>query len=278
MGSSREVSTQRSRRGPGLLRVRTLRVVLWLLVAAGPVLFLVLAVEVEDLRGRIQSSAADIPAPRDTSRVEGFAELVVADFVVSDAPDAVVSSASSLVSVSTVSVGAVEVEPGYFSVLVAARMSAVTAAGSHSTSFLRVGVLDSQGGLVAVSGPTLVTRPAEVEAPGLLVEATGGVESPDLEETVARFFDAYLAGVGELDRYTTPDSPLLPVYPVPFAAVELVSVGESPVGDGVVVAATVSAVDGAGRLWEFDYWMDVVRRDGRWEIVDLLAAPPLVDD
>lgn len=277
MGSLRDVPNLRSRRGSGsMLWVRALRAVLWLLVAAGPILFLVLTVQVADLRSRIGSAVSDVPMPVATSRVEGFAEVAVADFLTfGDTQDGGSSPSSPSVLASTASLGATEVEPGYFSVLVAARMLAADTAGPHSTSFFQVGVVEAEGGLVVAGRPALVARPVAVEAPRLLVEATGGVESPGLEETVARFFDAHLAGVGELDRYTTPDSPLRPVNPTPFTGVEVVSAGEATVGEGTVVAVTVSATDAAGGLWEFDYWLDVVRRDGRWEIVDLLAAPPL---
>ncbi len=91
-----------------------------------------------------------------------------------------------------------------------------------------------------------------------------------------RFLAAYLAGDGELARYTAPASRIVAVQPPPFVSVEVLKAGFGDAPDGFQqVAMVVRATDAAGRIQVLEYALTVVQRDGRWEVSELLPAPTL---
>ena len=295
-GWLRRPPNARPRLGP-LLWIRVLRAVLWLLVVAGPVAVGVLAVQVSDLRQQVEvvSRQAVVEWPTDSAGAEGFAELFLAAFLGTgkDAfEDSTVHLDSRSLSVMeqgwstlrTVSLGAEEVAPGYFAVTVAAELLARDPDPTAQPSwvpvgirFYTVGVVETDSGWAATGLPALVAAPATGPPPALLVRRMEGLrEVSGLEEAVTRFLAAYLAGEGELARYSAPGSPLVAVQPPPFASVELVEAGSVPTSDGArQVVTLVVGTDEGGRSQVLQYALVVAQRDGRWEVSEMLPAPPL---
>ncbi|WP_331757319.1 conjugal transfer protein [Streptomyces albidoflavus] len=141
-------------------------------------------------------------------------------------------------------------------------------------------------------GYVATALPAEVGAPetGDGVELDYGSPVPgdakdETAATTARFFSAYLAGAGELDRYLAPRTALRPVSPAPYTQVEVAQLAELggdyrrnlPASDGtrrqLLVDLWAAAPD--RQLRPLTYALTLTARDGRWEIAALNAAPAL---
>ncbi|MGH8875365.1 MAG: conjugal transfer protein [Acidimicrobiia bacterium] len=283
------------RRSGPLLWIRVFRVVVWLLVLAGPVMASVVAVQLSGLSHRVEvmGQQTHVELPAESAGAEGFAELFVAAHLSSDgatdsAPSLDASSARAedqvWLAARTVSLGAEEIAPGYFAVTVAADLMAKDPTVreqpswlSVGTRFYTVGVVDTGSGWVATGPPTLVAAPPSGTPPELLIERRDGLRDvPGLEEAVTRFLAAYLTGEGELTRYTSPGSPLSAVQPPPFSTVEIVEAGSALGSNGErQVAALAVGTDDGGRTQVLQYALVVAEREGRWEVAELLPAPVL---
>ena len=284
--------------GP-LLTVRLLQVVLWVLVVSGPVAAVLVTARVSALEGQLDSlgSSAAVEVPPDTAGVEGVAELFVATYLGAgedsaaalrlflDGPSLYGVVEGSWRAVRTTSLGAHQIGPGYFAVTVAAEVVASESSSDGQgawvpagTRFYSVGVVETEAGWAVTGLPTLVGAPPRAVPAELLVGRLDGLDStPGLEETVSRFLAAYLTGVGELARYTAPSSRIEPVQPPPFSEVEVLESGLVDSSDGAgQVRVVVRAADAAGRAQVLEYSLTVGLRDGRWEVSELLPAPPLL--
>lgn len=278
--------------------IRLFRAALWLLVLAGPVACGVLTVQVWGLGHRLDEASRrtvveELPAA--TAPVEGFAELFVAGYLSPDGGSHAMlgllhstplgASSDEVWRVGrTVSLGAEQITPGYFVVMVAAELLGRDLHSAEKPSwmpvgirFFKVGVVETESGWVAVGPPTLVAAPSTGSRPDLLVPRLDGLRDvPGLEEAVSRFLAAYLTGEGELARYVAPGSPLAPVVPPPFASVEVLEAGSVTTADGTrQVVAVVEGRDEVGRSQVLQYGLVTAERDGRWEVVELLPAPSL---
>ena len=281
-----------------LFTVRVLQVALWLLVVSGPVAAVLLAMQVSTFGGRLETvtGQAAVEVAADTTGVEGFAELFVVAFLGAgeDSAEALapfLDDASldgvtdgSWFATRTISLGAREIGPGYFAVTIATE---VVAADSESDGqpvwipvgmrFYTVGVAETETGWAVTGLPTLIAAPARAVPPELWVGRLDGLDgSPGLDEMVLRFLVAFLAGDGELARYTSPASDIAVVQPPPFVNVEVLNAGFVDNPDGSLqVVVVVRATDAAGRVQVLQYALVVEQRDGRWEVSELLLAPPL---
>ena len=284
--------------GSPLLTVRVLQVVLWLLVASSPVAAVLLATQVSTLGGRLEAvdNKAAVELPPDTTGVEGFAELFITAFL-SAGEDSAGALALFLDGVSldgvadgswfvtrTTSLGAREIGPGYYAVTVAAEVLAADPESDGQTvwvpvgtRFYTVGVAETESGWAVTGLPTLVAAPTRAVPPERLVGRLDGLDgAPGLEEMVSRFLTAFLAGDGELARYTAPSSQIVPVQPPPFMTVEILRAGFVDTPDAPLqVAVVVRATDAASRVQVLQYALVVEQRDGRWEVSELLPAPSL---
>ena len=263
-----------------ILTVRFLRVVLWLLVISGPATALLVAARVSATSERldvVSDRTADRP-PAATAGAEGFAELFVAAYLGSGEGSTGLDGFLDGVSLEgveggqwsatrTASLGAEELAVGYYAVTVAA----------EGTWFFSVGVTQTPTGWTVTGLPSLIPAPSSVEAPDLLVDRLESVgPDPGIEDLLSRFLSAYLAGDGELTRYVSPSSEIVAVQPPPFALVEVVRAGLAATVDGPRhIAAIARATDSAGRTQLLEYSLVVSQRDSRWEVSDLLPAPPL---
>ncbi len=288
-----------SHRMSPLFTVRMLQVALWLLVVSGPVAAALLATQVSALGDHLETvggQQAVVNLPPDTTGVEGFAELFVAAFLGASegsaeslAPfldDASLDGVTdgSWFATRTVSLGAREIVPGYFAVTVAAEVVAADEESDEptvwvpvGTRFYSVGVAETETGWAVTGLPTLISAPTRADPPELLVRRLDGFDgAPGLDEMVPRFLAAFLAGDGELTRYTSPASDIIVVQPPPFVNVEVLKAGFVDTPDGSLqVVVVIRATDAAGRVQVLQYALVVEQRDGRWEVSELLLAPPL---
>lgn len=168
-------------------------------------------------------------------------------------------------------VGVEAVADDYWAVTVAVGQAGIE-------QFWRVGVQGRDGHLVASALPTPVAGPSVGERVDLAVEVA---EAPPADEpsaqALAGFVLAYLCGQGELSRYLAPGVALDPV-PALCREAEIVRWGTGANDtDGLRVVAEVVLDPGpTARL--VGLAVDLARRDGRWEVAELLPAPPLADD
>lgn len=271
---------------PWVARVAT--VALWALVVTGA------------LAGVADLVAAGVPPPGgdgapapDPGGAEGFAELYVAAYLqagegTEDTLRAFYPGEVSLRGVPpssvyvarTVSLGARPVAAGYWSVTVGADVLEAVEGGYRPAGvrYFTVGIREARGGYVATALPSEVPPPVTVEAPALRAEAWGPPPDDRLAEAVGRFLDAFLAGQGELARYTAPGSGIRPVAPSPFVDTEVLGLGtDEPAAPGAPLLAQVrvEARDRQGVARVLDYSLEVAERAGRWEVVRVLGAAPL---
>ncbi|MFI1258941.1 conjugal transfer protein [Streptomyces netropsis] len=290
------------------------RVAAWVLVASGPL---------TGVAALLGSSSPAQGAPKKTSVARqasgtgpaGFATLYVEAFLEAGegtekalAPYYAGSLALTIppgtrsVTRSAV-IGARETAPGYWSVTVAATVSVKDkkgTAGPASVQYYRVGVQalgpENAGGTSSSSdapvGYTATSLPAQVAAPealkpGALGYGTsrGSSTSDPATDTAGGFLNAYLAGNGDLSRYTSPGVHLQPVAPALYTAVKVThvdddstSAGDQKVpGDGAKrhLLVTISATDKDGRAFPLSYALELRSRAGRWEVAALADAPVL---
>jgi hypothetical protein len=277
-----------------LLTIRAVQVVLWLLVISGPVAALLVANHLSSIDDRLQTLSANIDreVPPDTSGAEGFAELFIAAYLGAgeDSIDALSPfvdgvaldgvEAGSWSAIGTTSLGATEVSPGYYAVVVAAEVVATDPESDSQpvgVRYFSVGVVETTTGWAVTGLPALIPPPSRVTAPVLLIGRFDGLAgAPGLEEMLPRFLAAFLTGVGELNRYTSPSSLIVAVQPPPFASVEVLQSGVIETSDGFTeVAVLVRGTDADGRIQVLEYALVVELRDGRWEVSRLLPAPTL---
>jgi Conjugative transposon protein TcpC len=138
---------------------------------------------------------------------------------------------------------------------------------------------------VAVGLPAAVPGPpAEVDRTELAVNLVQPPADDPVAETVTGFLGAYLCGQGELSRYLRPGLMLTAADPAVCSQVELVRWGSSGDGDedeARVVVAEVQLISGTGDAavaQQSMYAARMAQRDGRWEVAELLPAPPRQQD
>ncbi|MGW7048549.1 conjugal transfer protein [Streptomyces avermitilis] len=272
-------------------RVRLSRLVVWTVIAAGPV---ALCVAVASTPTTVEAATAARPtAVRTTTQTAdpaGFAQLFVDAWLRSSADDATTAQARLAQSMapdvdlpnpaadaqskpeSVTAVRSAQREGGTWSVTMAAQYA------DGSVRYYAVPVAaDRAGTSFTVTGaPGVVAGPARAGVPKTSYGVT--VAEGDLSSAVGEFLAAYLTGAGEVGRYLAPGLKLSAVSPAPYTAVsvqqvlaveEAAAAGQVP-GDGtkVRVLAQVEARDGAGR-WPLAYELVLKARSGRWEVAVL---------
>ncbi|MGW7006150.1 conjugal transfer protein [Streptomyces sp. NPDC054933] len=207
------------------------------------------------------------------------------------------------------------VAPGYWSVVVAARVtgpgpsasptdsSSTTdssgsdgaAQGSAALRYFQVAVRSSDpaghGGLVAVALPSEVSAPGRAQPPSLNYGPSHPAQSSDpAVQTLQGFLAAYLTGSEGLDRYLSPGTTLSPVTPAPYTAVQISQISQiaGPDGSDADQSQTVprdgtrrhllvdiAATAPGGVTRPLTYAVELAARAGRWEVASLEAAPQL---
>lgn len=147
--------------------------------------------------------------------------------------------------------------------------------------FFRVGI--------ATTGETFspLTLPAPVNGATratdlLLAYPVNGSTTDSLAGTVGDFLNAYLAGIGELDRFVSPGADIAPVEPALFAQTTLTSLSldtqpsDAPdEGDTVRALATAELIGTDGRALTGTYSFTLTARAGRWEIESIDQSPAI---
>ena len=159
--------------------------------------------------------------------------------------------------------------------------SIVVAVGPPGEEWFWRAAVDTSGDApVAVGLPAAVASPPEVERVDIDVTLGPTPTDDPAAETVAGFLGAYLCGAGDLSRYLSPGMDLAATNPPMCTEVDLTRWGSRTDDDlhqSVVVDATLGSGDG-NPVWQATYALDLTKRDGRWEVAELLAAPPRNDD
>ncbi|WP_327740613.1 conjugal transfer protein (plasmid) [Streptomyces nojiriensis] len=290
---------------------RLVRVGVWALVASGPVLGVLAFL---GSSGPAQGVTKPVAAATPASPVgpAGFAELFVSAYLqagqgserdlapyYSGSVALAVKPGTRTATQSTV-IASREVQPGYWSVTVAADVTAHDDKGKSKrlgVQYFRVGIQATgpagaggteQGpataGYAATSLPAQVAAPTALKPGGLAYETERGASSADPSvETARGFLAAYLTGTTELDRYTSPGTRLQPINPAPYAAVKVTGVqddlsasGQQKVpADGTVLhqLVQIDATDQAGSPVALSYALTLKSRAGRWEVASVDDAP-----
>ncbi|MCM2430884.1 conjugal transfer protein [Streptomyces sp. RKAG337] len=221
---------------------RLARIGAWVLIASGPLLGIAAFLGSSGPAQGAPVTAPIVQAASDTGP-SGFAQLYVAAYLEAGQGSESVLSPYFSGSVTltntpgtrsatrTVAVSSHEVQAGYWTVTVAARVAQKTAKGSYVDAGLQyyqvpVQVLGpaSAGGNKrsdeATLGYTATSLPAQVAAPASLTASAlgygtnrGSNPADPATQTITGFLSAYLAGKGGLDRYTSPGVSLQPVTP-----------------------------------------------------------------
>lgn len=162
--------------------------------------------------------------------------------------------------------------PGYWAVTVAADGQA------GREEFWRIGVASEDGRLVATGLPTPVAAPAVGERPELAVMwETPPVDDP-VAATVTGWIAAYVCGQGDVSRWLAPGVELTAVRPPVCEEVRLDRWGTRAEGADRVLVVTEAALHPGASERRVTFALVLARRDGRWEVAELLSAPPLSDE
>ncbi|MGW1616409.1 conjugal transfer protein [Streptomyces sp. NPDC002285] len=274
----------------------------WALIAAGP---LIGAMALFGASAPAQSTTKPVPAVKSSASTgpAGFAQLFVGAFLEAgeDTEKNLAPYYSGSVSLThpagtrsalrTQAMNAREVSPGYWTVTVAVNVAAKSKNGGYTDAgvqYFRVAVQsagsDDTSGYTAVSLPAQVAAPSALKPDDLGYPTSRGTGSSDpASDTAASFLKAYVAGQGELDRYTSPGIRLSPVVPAPYISVKLTSVqddsqdsaGTKVPDDGVRrrLLVSVDATDADGNTFPLTYALALTARGGRWEVSSLDDAP-----
>ncbi|WP_055532793.1 conjugal transfer protein [Streptomyces graminilatus] len=293
---------------------RLTRIGVWALVTSGPVIG-VLALTGSSTPAQGAAKSVVVSTPASATGPAGFASLFVAAYldagqgterdltpyysgsvVLSAKPGAREATRSTVIA-------SREVQPGYWSITVAADVTAKNDAGKATrlgVQYFRVGVQAtgpaSAGGTstsdAAVAGYAATSLPAQVAAPAslkpgaLVYESDRGTSSTDpAVETAKGFLSAYLTGTAELDRYTSPGVRLQAITPAPYSTVKVTGVQDDSSGseqqkvpaDGTELhqLVNVDAADSAGNTVSLSYALTLKSRAGRWEVDSVDDAPAI---
>jgi hypothetical protein len=180
--------------------------------------------------------------------------------------------------VAATAVRAEPVEAGYWAVVVATDVRS-DGRGSIFRWFLEIGVVETGAGPVAVTDPALVPAPV---APVGSVELTGpGPGRPDrsdpVTETVSSFLTALVTGDPAVNRWTAPGVDVWPAAEAGvFGDVELTGITVTRhAGSAATARAELSVEIDDDSVVVFAYTVQLVEREGRWEVTDVGGAPPI---
>lgn len=158
---------------------------------------------------------------------------------------------------------------------------AVTVAAGEAgrEQFWRVGVASRNGRLVATGHPTPVPATPVGERPDLAVASWEAPPTDDPRvETVTGWMAAYACGQGDVSRWLAPSVRLDAVTPPLCSEARLERWGTQPDGDDRVVVVTEAVLDPGALEQRVTFALALRRRDGRWEVTELLPAPPLSEE
>ena len=240
------------------------------------------------------ASGPTVDLPDHRAGVAGqFASLFVASWLRGEElgffHPALTADDSGLLVERTAAVRTTERGAGLFDVVVAADLVEYLEGSEEQfrpvgLRFYAVGVsADTDGDLVALGRPAVIEAPpsAPLSPPALTdLRPAATPELAGLTDTLDGFFAAYLAGAGDVALFTSPDSLVGAVTPAPFTQASVRQLGWGPVPgiddpDLQLSRVEVEASTPSGRQ-VLDYSLVLARRDGRWEVSQVLNAPVVV--
>lgn len=179
-----------------------------------------------------------------------------------------------------------ELGSGYWSVLVAVdQVERITNPNTGKAAwqpvglhYYKLGVARRDGQLVAVGLPASVAPPPAADPPDLAVATVEESNSADPRtDRLSRFFGAFLAGAGALEDSVLPGKQAAAIDPPPYTTVTLRAVGydADPAQPATNARVVVAATTDAGNVQVLGYSVRLLRRDGRWYVASLDAAPTL---
>lgn len=189
--------------------------------------------------------------------------------------------------------GVEEVRDGTWRVLVGADLAETGAEESDDVQgeepppptwvrrYFQVPVLVEAGEAATVALPSPTENPLRTSATQLGYDDELSTSS-ETGSAVAEFLAAYLAGVGDIDRYTSPAAAIEALAPAPYDSVALSDLvgntpAESPGEDGssveVLATADLTRADDSGVRAQ--YVLRLESRAGRWEVAEIQSAPHL---
>ena len=174
----------------------------------------------------------------------------------------------------------------FVNVVVAANVKELTVSDSSDTSsttwpcrYFQVAVSTGEDALRVVGLPAQVSAPAEGKTASLVYSQTVSSSDP-AGETVSAFLGAYLAGSGDLSRFTSPGTNFMAVTPAPYAMVSVdelradVMPSKVPAdGDTLKVLVTASLLSPLEQQLTSTYSLTLTARAGRWEVSVIDLAP-----
>lgn len=269
-------------------RLRAAQVTLWICllaaIASGPT-----AIRIARATSH-QVAAVDHPEP--SVAIEGFAELFVTTFLeqAGEGRESVlepyVDEPLNLAGIqpgATVVTRAVVVSvdgmgPSLWRVTLAADVLARRSDGYARLGlrYYTVAVVRDGARLIALGLPGEVGTVAHAAGEKSLMRLQPGLgAAPDDPAVTAatRFLEAYLAGQGEVERYTAPGRAARAIRPAPYRRLELVRAGVTSEGETRLVRVEIRAIDDDGFARVLHYTLRLARRQGRWEVLDPFAVP-----
>jgi hypothetical protein len=299
----RRVYARRHVVGPVLV-ARIATALLWLLIVGAVALGVVAAVtripQPEPAPADVVGSDGTVAtvAGHDAVLVAGFAQMAVRRYVglagegaedvmeglvaddVAGRLAGVTSQGFSVVDAVTVDVD--DLGDGQWSAMVACDLMAALD-GTYEpvgVRYYRVGVATGEGGgaVVLTDLPSMVPPPEMVEVGEPLADL-GSPRSDDPQVTAVReFLGALLLGESSVQRDTAPGTGMAAITPPPFVALELDGFGVAdPDAEETPARVSVLAIDAHGLAQRLHYTVNLRVREGRWEVTELLGAPPIND-
>lgn len=141
---------------------------------------------------------------------------------------------------------------------------------------------DSSGKLQLLMLPSMIAAPGNAPAAASPYSVQMPVDKGPAS-AATDFLNAYLAGSGDVSRYTSPElsiDPVRPVEPSPFKGVELEwaktnkDLPDNPVdGDVVELHVRAKGVTPDDQKQQIEYIMEMKLRASRWEVNAIQAAP-----
>ncbi|PWV70457.1 conjugative transposon protein TcpC [Nocardia neocaledoniensis] len=188
-----------------------------------------------------------------------------------------VSDSAVVHAVRTMSRGQLDI----WSVTVSVRVDKAASATVEQRQFYRVAVSVSGGQLRALAVPTMVPSPTRGPDLAMLYSTPCGVETP-LHQVVSGFVKAQIAGDGDIGRYTTLQSGITALTPVPFSGVEVISlVADDSTCGGAGTRARVLVhvapkLDG-GNGAPLAFPLTLVRGGEQWQVQFVDPVPALAE-
>ncbi len=186
--------------------------------------------------------------------------------------------------------GVVSITPvegtSFVNVVVAANVKELAVSDSSDGSteawprrYYQVAIAVDSDALRAVGLPAQVSAPQQGSTTALVYNQSIRASDP-AAETVSAFLGAYLAGSGELSRYSAPGTEFTPVTPAPYVNVSVeelrsdVMPEKAPAdGSTVKVLATTALMSPLDQQLTSTYTLTLTARASRWEVSAIDLAP-----